>query len=152
MPGNRKISEANTQTVISSAIVAKAAVRRENGRIDFIVVYQASTRHEFYWIYQVEKTDTPRRAWKQCSMQGRDGAATPARDFGSFVSDYARLHHAKVLFVRVFHARHMATLYTKTAHESIHGNWAPQNLSHETNAMQDRRLQSKIRGSMWIVR
>lgn len=152
MIGDKKVSEENKKTVISSAIVAQAAVQRENGRVEFIVVYQESTRHEFYWIYQVDSVEAPRRAWKQCRMQGRDFAAAPYRDFGSFVSNYARFQHAKVLFVRVLHARHLATLYTKTTHESIHGDWSTKDVSRESNAMQDRRLQSKIRGSMWFVR
>lgn len=119
-------SDRNRQTVISSAIVAKAAVKR-NGRINLIVVFQNSTRHEFYWIFTAKSARSARKSWKFSGIYGRDLIADfkAYRDFGSFVSHFERINHAEVLTVRVLHARRLATLLTKTAHESIHSDWTP---------------------------
>jgi len=124
-------SDKNKQTVISSAILAKATVRRENGRIYLIVVFQHSTRHEFYWVFQAKSARSPRRSWRYVWHYGRDFnmGEKPYRDFGSFVDHYARINHAQVLAVRVHHTRRLATVLTKTDHESIHADWTPQDLS-----------------------
>lgn len=119
-------SDKNKQTVTSSAIVAKATVKR-NGRINLIVVFQQSTRHEFYWVFQAKNARSPRRSWKYAGYFGRDFnlAYKPYTDFGSFVAHYARLNHGEVLTVRVLHSRRMAALLAKTEFESIHSDWTP---------------------------
>lgn len=111
--------------------MAKATVRRENGRIEFLVVFQESTRHEFYWIFSGKRQRSPRRSWRYVGMQGRDFNTDhkPYCDFGSFVDHYARLHQAQVLTVRVYHARRLASMLTKTQHETIHADWTPQDMS-----------------------
>ena len=120
-------SDQNRKTVIGSALVAKATVRHENGRTEQIVVFQESTRHEFYWIFTAKNKRSPRRAWKYAGQYGRDFNMDfkPYSDFSSFVAHYAKIKHAEVLSVRVFHARRMAALLTKTEHESIHSDWTP---------------------------
>jgi hypothetical protein len=117
-------SNRNKQTVLSSAIVAKAVVKREDGRINLIVVFQESTTHEFYWVFRAKSA---RKSWKYVSQHSRDfnSAVKPYRDFGSFVAHYARNNHAEVRTVRVQHVRRLAALLAKTAHESIHSDWTP---------------------------
>jgi len=120
-------SNRNKQTVLSSAIVAKAVVRKENGRINLIVVFQQSTRHEFYWVFQAKSARSARKSWKFVCAYGRDfnTAEKPYRDFGSFVDYYARTQHAEVRTVRLHQTRRLAALLTKTAFESIHSDWTP---------------------------
>jgi hypothetical protein len=137
----------NEKVVTGSAIVAKATVKRSNGRIETIVVYQESTRHEFYWIYATKSTRTPRRAWKYAGTRGRDtNVGQGFADFGTFVATYARINQAQVLQVRVLHIRRMASLLGKTNHESIHADWTPQDLTKASADMQSKRLQNKMKG------
>lgn len=142
----------NKQMVISSAIVAKAAVRLENGRIHILVAFQKSTRLEFYWAYQASSARTPRRAWKQANTYGRDsGMASfkPYSDFGSFVRHYAQIKHAEVLSVRVLHSRRMAALLTKTDHDTIQADWTPQDINAEIRVTrQNKRFRAKLRGAL----
>jgi len=142
----------NKQMVISSAIVAKAAVRLENGRIHILVAFQKSTRLEFYWAYQASNARTPRRAWKQTCTYGRDsGMASfkPYSDFGSFVRHYAQIKHAEVLSVRVLHSRRMAALLTKTDHDTIQADWTPQDINAEIRVTrQNKRFRAKMRGAL----
>lgn len=123
-------SDKNKQTVISSAIVAKAMLK-VNGRTHIIVVFQKSTRHEFYWIFQAKSARSARRSWKYASHYGRDFNTDwkAYTDFGTFVAHYARIKHAEVLTVRLHHARRMAALLAKTEYESIHADWTPQDVS-----------------------
>jgi hypothetical protein len=120
-------SNRNKHAVISSAIVAKAVVQREDGRINLLVVFQESTTHEFYWVFQAKSARSARKSWRYVSQYGRDfnTAEKPYRDFGSFVAHYARLNHAEVRTLRVQHVRRLATLLAKTTHESIHSDWSP---------------------------
>jgi hypothetical protein len=124
MLGNK--SEQNRKAVIGSAIVAKATVKR-NGRINLIVVFQQSTRHEFYWVFQAKSARSARRSWKFMGIRGRDFNTDfkAYTDFQSFVAHYSKINHAEVLSVRVLHVRRMATLLAKTAHETIHADWTP---------------------------
>ena len=120
-------SNRNKQNVLSSAIVAKAVVTREDGRINIIVVFQQSTRHEFYWVFQTRSARSARKSWKYISHYGRDFSAAekPYSDLGSFVAYYARNRRAEVRTVRVQHVRRLSALLAKTAHESIHSDWTP---------------------------
>jgi len=140
-------SDKNKNTVIKSVIVAKAAVKREDGRINFIVVFQQSTRHEFYWVFAAKNTRTARKAWKYIGHYGRDfnAADKPYRDLGSFAAYYARTKHAEVLTVRVLHSRRMATLLAKTEHESIHADWTPQDVTKGSVELVNARLASSMR-------
>lgn len=130
------VSEKNKQSVLASAIVAKATVRRENGRTEIIVVFQESTIYEFYWVFSARGPRSARKSWKYTCHYGRDFnlADKPYRDFGTFVAHYAGIKHAQVLNVRVLHARRMASLLTKTAHGTIHADWTPQDKSKLTAA------------------
>lgn len=137
----------NEKVVTGSAIVAKATIQRTNGRIETIVVFQESTRHEFYWIYATKSKRTPRRAWKYAGIRGRDtNVGKSFADFGEFVASYARINQAQVLQVRVLHSKRMASLLGKTNHESIHADWTPQDLSKASADMQSKRLQNKMKG------
>jgi hypothetical protein len=139
-------SNKNKKAVITSAIVAKAAVRLEDGRINFIVVFQQSTRHEFYWVFQAKNARSARKAWKYLNHYGRDFnlAEKPYRDLGSFAAHYARLKHGEVQTVRVLHSRRMATLLAKTEHESIHADWTPQDVTKGSVVLVNARLASSI--------
>lgn len=124
MLGNR--SDQNRKAVLGSAIVAKATVKR-NGRINFIVVFQQSTRHEFYWVFQAKSARSARRSWRFMGYSGRDFNTDfkAYTDFQSFVAHYAKIHQAEVLSVRVLHVRRLATVLAKTEHETIHSDWTP---------------------------
>lgn len=143
-------SERNKQVVIGSAILAKATVRRENGRINLIVVFQQSTRHEFYWVFQARSARSPRKSWKYVYHYGRDFNTDykPFTDFQSFVAHYAKNNHAEVLTVRVLHVRRLASMLAKTAHESIHSDWTPRIDSTDPRDFRkvNRAFESKIKG------
>lgn len=126
-------SEQNKQTVISSAIMAKATVK-VNGRTHIIVVFQKSTRHEFYWIFQAKSARSARRSWKYANHYGRDFnlAYKPYTDFGSFVAHYAQIKHGEVQSVRLHQPRRVAALLAKTEQESIHADWTPRDVSTQT--------------------
>lgn len=143
---NQQVSNQNKQAVISSAIVAKATIRRENGRTEQIVVFQESTRHEFYWIFLCKGKRSHRRSWKYAGHFGRDinlgSDARAYRDFGSFVEYYAGIKRAKVLTVCVHHTRRLASLLTKTNHESIHSDWQARSVTLADVSMVHLRAQS----------
>jgi hypothetical protein len=149
-------TDQNKQVVLSSAIVAKAAVRMENGKVNLIVVFQESTRYEFYWIFQARSARSPRKSWKFCGARVRDFKPLfdfdgTYRDFGSFVEYYARSQHGQVLSVRVHHARRMATLLAKTNHESLHSNWGTQNVSAASFELVNKRMQAAFKPSGFYV-
>ncbi len=152
---NQQISNQNKQTVISSAIVAKATLRRESGRTEQIVVFQESTRHEFYWIFLCKGKRSHRRSWKYAGHFGRDinlgSDARAYRDFGSFVEYYARIKDAKVLTVCVHHARRLASLHTKTNHESIHSDWKA-SVMGSTDLVQARAQSARASGDFYFNR
>jgi hypothetical protein len=145
-------SNRNKQTVLSSAIVAKAVVKRDapRGRINLIVVFQQSTRHEFYWVFQAKSARSARKSWKFICVYGRDfnTAEKPYRDFGTFTAHYARIQHAAVLTMRVRQARRLSALLAKTAHESIHTDWTPRIDSADPRAYQkvNRALERNLKG------
>lgn len=120
-------SNKNRQTVLSSVILAKAIVRMPNGRINILVVFNQSTRHEFYWSFQARSPRSARKSWRPVCPFNRDFNTDlkPYNDFQSFVAYYARTKGATVLTVRVLHVRQLATVRAKTAHESIHADWTP---------------------------
>ncbi|HAR45418.1 MAG TPA: hypothetical protein DCS05_04370 [Nitrospiraceae bacterium] len=121
-------SDQNRQDVVKSAIIAKATLQRQDGRIEFVIVFQNSTRQEFFWVLRAKKARSPRRAWKMVNYYNRDftmGQA-PYNDFGSFVRYYAERNHAEVLNVQVFQARRLAGMRGKLAYESIFTDWTPQ--------------------------
>lgn len=117
-------SERNRKAVLGSAILAKATVKR-NGRINHIVVFQQSTRHEFYWVFQAKSARSARRSWRYMAHSGRDFNSDykAYTDFQSFVAHYAKIHQTEVLHVRVYHVRRLASVLAKTEHETIHADW-----------------------------
>lgn len=126
MLGNGNQSERNRKTVLGSAILAKATVKR-NGRINHIVVFQESTRHEFYWVFQSKSARSARRSWKFMCVYNRDFNTDfkAYTDFQSFVAHYANINKAEVFGVRVLHVRRLAAVLAKTEHETIHADWTP---------------------------
>ena len=143
-------SNRNKQDVLSSAIVAKAVVKREDGRINLIVVFQKSTRQEFYWVFQARSARSARKSWRNIGYFSREISTTekPYSDLGSFVAHYTRLKHAEMLTVRVQHVRRLASLLATTAHESIHSDWTPRIDSTDPRAYQkvNRALERSIKG------
>ncbi len=146
----------NKQTLISSAIVAKATVRRENGRTEQIVVFQESTRYEFYWIFISKGRRSHRRSWKYAGHYGRDiGMGSDARayrDFGSFVEYYAKIKEAKVLTVCVHQPRRLASMLAKTNHESIHADWKAQGVIGTVDLVSSRAQAARSRGDFFFNR
>jgi len=142
------ILDKNRKTVVGSAIVALAAMQC-NGRIEHIVVFQESTRHEFYWIFRSDREDDPRHAWKFAGYRVRDagmGDFRPYSDFHSFVDHYAGTQKAEVLYVRVLDARRLAAMQAKANHDSICADWSEQDMRRASATQQNKRLASKIRG------
>ncbi len=142
-------SQKNRQAVITSAIVAKAIVKRGDGRINIVVVFQKSTRHEFYWVFQAKSARSARRSWKYVCHFGRDFNTDHKAytDFQSFTAHYASGKH-EVLTVRVHHVRRMAALLAKTDHESIHSDWTPRINTNDPRDVrhQNRRLAKHMSG------
>jgi hypothetical protein len=147
-------SERNKHAVLSSAIVAKAVVRLDasalRGRINIIVVFQNSTRHEFYWVFQARSARSARKIWRYIGHYGRDFnmGPKPYCDLGSFVAYYATIKHAEVRTVRVLHVRRLAAMLAKTEFESIHLDWTPRVVIADPRLVrnQNRRLAQHIKG------
>lgn len=118
----------NQKAVIASPIVAKAVAWNEKKQCQIIVVFQMSTRLEFYWVFRARSPRSARRSWKIAGFYPRDFPfeQKPYRDFGSFVAYYARLHGLNVVTERMPHKRRLSRLLTKAEHESVYGNWQPQ--------------------------
>ncbi len=144
--------EINKQEVLSSAIVAKAVIKR-NDRYEIIVVFQKSTRHEFYWVFGAKSPRSARRSWKWAGgYYARDfnSAVKPYSDFGPFVEHYARLHQGEVCSVRVPQARRLAALLVRTENETIHSDWSPTvalsaSLLYQTERMNHKKLEYIMR-------
>ncbi len=144
--------QTNTKAVTSSPIVAKAVIKRSNGRYEIIVVFQKSTRQEFYWIFQAKSPRTPQRAWKHAGYAARDLICNDKayQDFGTFVANRALVNGATVLSTRLLQKRLLAHLRTKTEHESIYGDWSDRAgvLMSQDNVR--RRMQNGRRGK-WAI-
>ncbi len=143
-------SDENKQKVVTSAIIAKAILRR-NGRYEFIIVFQESTRHEFYWIFQAKNKRSPSRAWKYAGHYGRDFSmdVKPYQDFGSFVDYYTRIKDAEVLTVRMRQTRRLAAMRTKVEHESIQTDWTPQDKTRMTFDKVEKVNKAKFHPEYW---
>jgi hypothetical protein len=147
-------SDKNRHAVLSSAIVAKAVVRLDaealRGRINIIVVFQKSTRHEFYWVFQARSARSARKSWRYAGVYGHDFnmGVKPYSDFGSFTAYFATIKHAEVRTVRVLHVKRLATMLAKTEYESIHSDWTPQIDITDPRLVrnQNRRLANHIKG------
>jgi len=119
--------EKNKQAVIKSPIVAKAAIRLEDGSIQLIVIYDLSPRFEFHWIYKVKSARSPRKTWNKAGSRPffypRENQYY-YKTFREFVAYYANFKKAKVLSVKVFKKRRLAALYEST-HEFLSADWTP---------------------------
>jgi hypothetical protein len=118
----------NKKAVIGSPIIAKAILTNPDGKCKIVVVFQNSTRQEFYWVFHARSPRSPRRSWKIASYHPRDFAFKQKAywDFSSFVSYYSSFYCLKVSSEKVFHKKRLSTLKSKTEHESILADWKPQ--------------------------
>jgi hypothetical protein len=142
---------ANKKRVLSSPILAKAAVRLQDGTIRILAVYHLSTRYEFYWIHKVKSPRSPRKAWREIHRQARDLniGDKPYDDFRSFVDHYARIQRAEVLSVRVHKARRLAQVLEKTDHESLTTDWDNPHIipTVQNTQLINKKFQRKLKGS-----
>lgn len=95
--------------VIASAILAKAVIRTEK-RTVIVVVFEKSTRLEFYWLFTAKSPKSPRRSWKPLGSNWRENYHW--QDFGSFVKHYALLNAGAVLFQRVIKRKALKSMLT----------------------------------------
>jgi hypothetical protein len=137
----------NKKAVFGSPIIAKAVIRLASGEYQTIVVFQKSTRLEFYWVFRAKSPRQSRRAWKYLTPFARDlnVSTKPYFDFQSFVKGYARTMNAEIVSLRVPHKRTMASLLTRTEHESIYSDWTPQNPLHSMSQELCRRRAQRSR-------
>lgn len=141
--------ETNQARVLRSPIVAKAVIKR-NGRFEIIAVFQESTRQEFYWVFRAKAARSPRRAWKVQCMDCRDFNPSFYSDFSSYVHHYARLHQGEVVFERTYAVRRLAALLAQAPHESIFGDWTPQDKSMICTERVQRKIAHGRRGKYFI--
>jgi hypothetical protein len=142
----------NKQEVLKSPIVAKAVIKR-NDHFEIIVVFEKSTRHEFYWIFRVKSPRSARRSWKFSNYYARDfnsSASAPYSDFGSFVGYYASRNAGQVISERMHYARRLAMLLVRTGNETIHADWTPRaevtgKLLEQTERMNHKKLEYLMR-------
>lgn len=118
----------NRKAVFGSPIIAKAILTNERGETFILAVFQKSTRLEFYWVFRAKSQRASRRSWRPVTHYPRDFpfARKHYNDFGSFVEYYVILPGLTVLSQRVMHKRRLSALLIKTEHESILGDWTPQ--------------------------
>lgn len=145
----RNYSHENRKAVIASPILAKAALRNDRGGTKIVVVFKLSTRQEFYWVFRARTPRSARRSWRFDLHHPRDLAGgMHYRDFPSFVAYLARLEKMEVVSVRIPHKRKLSALMNKTEHESIFGNWQPQDTAKITTDMVRRRSE-RARSRRW---
>jgi hypothetical protein len=135
----------NKQDVLGSAIAAKATIKR-NGIYEFLIVFEKSTMHEFYWVFQARSMRSPRKSWKFGGLYfGRtNGGYT---DFGSFIAYYLSTKTGSELIqTRIPKRKLLASLYGKMKHESIHADWGEQDLSKMTFDLLEKKFESKLKG------
>lgn len=145
----RNYSHENRKAVLASPIMAKAVLRNEKGDTKIVVVFKLSTRIEFYWVFRARSPRSARRSWRFDLHHPRDVAGgLHYRDFPSFVAHLARLEKMQVVSIRIPHKRKLSALMQKTEHESIFGNWQPQD---PTKMMTDlvRRRSERARSRRW---
>lgn len=119
-------SEQNKSAVLGSKILAKSVIRRADGKVQILVVFQKSTYHEFYWVFRAKSARSARRSWRYVSHYRRDCMGLVAyTDFQTFVAYHVSRSQAALLSVRVLQRRRLAALLEKVEHESIHTDWTP---------------------------
>ena len=124
--------EDNKAVVIGSPVLGKAVIQ-EKGKFEIILVFQKSTRHEFYWVFSAESVTAPRRAWKFVNYYGLDATRKYHSDFGSFVRYYADLKAgSRIVSINVFHPARMAAILVSPQQETVVGNWEAQDLTDAT--------------------
>ena len=107
------LNDEKKQEIMRSKILAKAILRRENGMLDALVVFAASTRYEFYWTFRLRSMRSPRRAWKLIGCQMRPVANVCAcPDFREYADNRALLSHAEVVSMRMPHGKRLNALMT----------------------------------------
>lgn len=142
----------NRKAVIGSAVIAKAALLGTDRKCKIVVVFQSSTRQEFYWVFHARSPRAPRRSWKLASYHPRDFAfdTKPYWDFGSFVEYYAGMFCLSVQSQKVMHKKRLSSLLNKTEHESIMGNWTLQDPKRiVTDRCRERAMNARSRRWAW---
>ena len=138
----------NKKHVITSPIIAKAAIQRK-GHIEIVAVFQGSTRQEFYWTFRARTPRSPQRSWTLINYYSRDHSQYS--DFGSFLENIT-WHGGILLSQRVLQARRLAVLQGKTAYESIHTDWTPQNPERMCGDRVDEKYRRARLGKLAFVR
>lgn len=140
----------NRKAVFGSPILAKAVCRNAKG-VQIIVVFQKSTRQEFYWVFRAKSPRSARRSWKYVNHFTRDFAYRPPYfDFGSFVAYHALMNRLDIVSQRIMYKKRISSLLAKTEHDSIFGDWQPQDPGRMTTDMSRRRAQhSRERRFPW---
>lgn len=124
--------EENKKEILNSPILAKAILQKGN-MIEIIVVYEGSTRHEFYWVFRARAKRSSRKSWKLAGYYGRDNAPQAYRDFRSFVEYYKdrQIQDTRILSIRI-KAKLISGILAKTKHETYISDWSIQDLENAT--------------------
>lgn len=150
LKGNHAVG--NRKAVFGSPILAKAVLKNSRGEIQIIAVFQKSTRQEFYWVFRAPSARSSRRSWKYVDHYARDFFAgrAPYFDFGSLVAYHGVMRNLAVLSQRIPHKKKLSGILVKTEHDSIYGNWTPQNpLNMKTDLCRRRAAHARDRRLAW---
>jgi hypothetical protein len=113
---NQRPYEANQAAVIGSKILAKSILDCGD-HYQIIVVFELSTRMEFYWIFKARSARSARRNWRFVGFQPRK------ESFEAFTCIYGRLHDGATLRQKIAHKRAFKAISIKPVHNSIFAAW-----------------------------
>lgn len=103
------IADLNKQSLIASAIVAKATFKLAEG-YGFVIVHEKATLNEFYCIYHGKAAGSPRKRWVYVESVPRNLSPQYFSDFGGYASHFAQTKKAEFIRCRIQNPRRLAIL------------------------------------------
>lgn len=138
----------NKIALVASPLVAKAVISLPNGTIRALAVYDKSTRYEFYCVHQTKAKSrrAPRKGWSRPTFYARDFSTDykPYVSFQTFVAWYTAKESGTLLSLRVYKARRLAALYTKTDHEACMNDWGWSPLMNSADPANYRKMNQRL--------
>jgi hypothetical protein len=130
-------SQPNTQTVLSSEVIARAVIKAGDTR-HIVSVYAESPTIEFFWVNEEGKRAGTYR--KDTGLYN---------DFASFIQHYAKQIKGTIESSQIYSAEILSTITAKPKHFTIVADWTPRIASTDPRDYQllHKRLQNKMRNT-----
>lgn len=156
MKTREQIYNENKAAVLASPIVAKAVIRRPDGRVEIVILYKMSTVHECFWTYTAKGPRSARKTWKYSGHFNNEmiqtGVEEPRRRharFEGFVSCYCNSMGGTLVSVRYLKKRAAFSVMAKPDHGSIGAEWAPQRAAVSLQGHPNRSARSVFNLAPW---